>query len=88
MDKPDSGLLEGDICFAHVRSFPWWPARIKSRIVKKSKISFLVIFFGTHETANLPEREVIPVNDESMKKCVTKGSVKRKFFKEGLAEEE
>ena len=79
-------LQEGDLCFAHVRSFPWWPARISRKTSKKSRVVYSVIFFGTEETANLPGLEVVSVSDESIRKYVTKGSLKRKLFKEGLDE--
>ena len=83
-------LNEGDLCFAHVRSFPWWPARISSKSLKKSKkgdqLIFSVIFFGTEETAILPEKELLGVCVESIRRCVTKGSLRRKFYKEAYDE--
>ena len=79
-------LQEGDLCFAHVRSFPWWPARISSRTCKKSKVVYSVIFFGTGESANLPRLEIVSVTDENIRKYVTKGSLRRKYFKEGWDE--
>ena len=83
-------LNEDDLCFAHVKSFPWWPARISSKSLKKSRkggqLVFSVIFFGTEETAILPEKELVSVSAESIRRCVTKGSLRRKFYKEAYEE--
>ena len=90
MDDLGQCLAEGDLCFAHVKSFPWWPARIVSKLEKKSKRAkvdyFSVIFFGTAETANLPANELLRFSPESANKCVTKAAMRRKFFKEGYDE--
>ena len=75
----------GDICFAHVRSFPWWPAEIVSKIKKGSKTKFSVVFFGTNETAILPWVEVSPVTKLSIKKYVTEAALRRKYYKEAYA---
>ena len=80
----------GDKCFAHVRSFPWWPAQIVGKKVMKSKrgqlLIFSVMFYGTGETANLPEKELRSLSSESIEKCVTKAALRRKHFKEGYEE--
>ena len=89
MDDSRRSMKEGDICFAHVRSFPWWPAQIKNKTVKnikKGQIVYSVLFFGTDETANLPQKELLPVSSETIEKYVTKSSMKRKFFKEAYDE--
>ena len=78
--------LEGDVCFAHVKSHPWWPARVSKKVMKKSQVWFSVVFFGTMETATLPSKDVIPVTDSNIKRYVTKGLLKRKLFKKGWDE--
>ena len=84
-------LKEGDLCFAHGKSSPWWPALISNKKVKKSKkvgqsVFFSVVFFCKDETANLPEKDVVSVSSESINKCVTKESLRRKYFKEAYNE--
>ena len=76
-------LDEGDDCFAHVKGYPWWPARITE---KRGNKRFCVIFYGTNEVAQLPKQELKPVSDETIKKFVTSASLKRKGFKKGFGE--
>ena len=77
----------GDLCFAHVRSHPWWPARIVDRVLRsKSKEMFQVVFFGTGETAWLPMTELKKVTVENLEVEVTPTALKRKKYKEGLTE--
>ena len=90
MDDAGEKIAVGDQCFAHVRSFPWWPAQVVSKEVKISKkgqlFIFSVIFYGTGETANLPGKELMSLSSESIEKCVTKAALRRKHFKEGYQE--
>ena len=81
-------LEVGDLCFAHVKTFPWWPARIVKTSTRKSKPSkvFSVLFFGTRETANLPEAELSPVTPSSIQKYVTKPALRRKKYEEAYME--
>ena len=71
-------LDEGDDCFAHVKGYPWCPARITE---KRGNMRFCVIFYGTNEVAQLQKQELKPVSDETIKKFVTSASLKRKGFK-------
>ena len=85
MEVSERKLEAGDLCFAHVRTFPWWPARIVKTSTRKSKLItqvFSVIFFGTNETADLPETELSPVSPVSIQKYVTKSALRRKHYQE------
>ena len=88
METSPKDLDVGDLCFAHVKSYPWWPAQIVATTEKKSGKNklFSLIFFGTNEIAKLPIKELIGVSSLSIAKYVTKASLKRKFFKEGFEE--
>ena len=79
----------GDAVFAHVRSYPWWPARIvgikKTTKSKKGSVHmFSVVFYGTEETANLPDSKLCDVTPETVDKCETKGALRRRNYKEGF----
>ena len=66
--------------FAKLRGFPYWPARVESKV----EGTYYVYFFGTHETTALDMSNLLPFNDETKKKY---GKIKRKFFAEGEFEE-
>ena len=79
----------GDPCFAHVRSFPWWPAKVVKKFVSKSKEKsdkFQVIFYGTGETAQLPLKELAIISPDQVLKFSAPAAMRRKFFKEGMLE--
>ena len=61
-------LKEGDGCFAHVKSYPWWPARITEKEWKKSTLFYSVVFYGTDQTAKLPAVKVIAVTNDLLNK--------------------
>ena len=90
MKNPEEKLTVGDLCFAHVKTYPWWPARIVSKqvkTIKKNQVDcFSVIFFGTAETANLPAKDLVKYSPESVTKFVTKAAMRRKFYKKGYDE--
>ena len=73
----------GAPCFAHVRSYPWWPAKVVSKSDKKKEV-YQVVFFGTGETANLPMKELTSITSSSIFKFCSLKSLKRKYFKEGM----
>ena len=85
-DSDEKLFTARDFCFAHVKSYPWWPARIvgcKERCQKKVRSEiFSVVFFGTKETADLPAKELESVSDASIQKYVNKASMRRKHFNE------
>ena len=89
-ENGEQDLAVGDLCFAHVRSYPWWPASIVSRNEKSQrkaqKITFSVIFFGTNETADLPVKELVSVSSSSIERYVTKAALRRKYYKEAFDE--
>ena len=77
----------GDPCFAHVRSFPWWPAKVVKKSVSNSKVRkevFQVLFYGTGETALLPLKELAAISPDAVAKFSTPAAMRRKFFREGL----
>ena len=82
MDDADQNLAVGDFCFVHVRTYPWWPARIvNSKMKKRKKVLkeiFRVVFYGTNETADLQGEEVVHASSSSIKECATKAAMKRK----------
>ena len=72
----------GDPCFAHVRSYPWWPAKVTSK--SQHKDVFHVEFYGTRETASLPLKELAPITQHSLSKYCNSKILKRKYYKEGV----
>ena len=80
----------GDYCFAQAKTFPWWPSLIVNRQERKSKkgskILFSVVFFGTNGSALVPPSDLKSLTPESIKDCVTKTALKRKYYKEGFKE--
>ena len=77
----------GGPCFAHVRSYPWWPAKLVKISASNSKLKkdvFHVVFYGTSETASLPLKELAVISPDHIAKFSSPNSLKRKFFREGL----
>ena len=72
----------GDPCFAHVRSYPWWPAKVISKSQQKNV--YHVKFFGTGETARLPLKELAPISPKNISKYCNSKILKRKYYKEGV----
>ena len=74
----------GEPCFAHVRSHPWWPAKIVEKYVSKKKETYRVVFYGTMETASLPLKELTAISPGQVDKFSSSAALKRKWFKEGV----
>ena len=82
---PLDALEVGDSCFAHVKGYPWWPAKVTEKIQSGNK-KYSVTFFGTYETAFLPSHEVKSISPETIKKLASPAAMRRKNFQHGFRE--
>ncbi|KAM8882335.1 uncharacterized protein psip1b isoform 2-T3 [Synchiropus picturatus] len=72
----------GDLVFAKMKGFPFWPARVcKSDIGYKKRVP--VFYFGTHQVGNVPLENVVPYNGNKTKYG---SGVRIKGFSEGMWE--
>lgn len=53
---------EGDLVFAKIRFFPYWPARIEEA---SGKDKFKVKFYSTHDTSHVKTNMIEPYNSET-----------------------
>jgi len=79
-DKTTPQFKVGEGCFAKVRGFPFWPAKV----TKVSGNSVNVVFFGTKEVASLALRDLAKASKENQEKFGTSQILKRKGYSEGL----
>ena len=79
-------LQVGDPCFAKVKGWIPYPAKIMELRNNGKKVRYSVLFYGTQETAVLGGEGVWPINDNSVKKFVTPKTLIRKIFKLGFEE--
>uniref|UniRef100_A0A8B9HKU6 PWWP domain-containing protein n=1 Tax=Astyanax mexicanus TaxID=7994 RepID=A0A8B9HKU6_ASTMX len=63
----------GDIVFAKMKGYPFWPARIADGKAPKNKIP--IFFYGTHTTTSLVPKEIAHYwpNKERYGKSTTRG---------------
>ena len=76
----------GDGCFARVKGWIPFPAKILQISQTGRKKSFQVLFYGELKTAKVDDKCIWPVSPENIKKYVTASSLRRKGFKAGYEE--
>ena len=79
-------FADGDPCFAKVKGFIPYPAKILERIKMVKKEKYSVLFYGEKKTADIEVGNLWPVTSESIKKLVTATSLSRKGFSAGYSE--
>ncbi|XP_055043901.2 uncharacterized protein psip1b isoform X2 [Misgurnus anguillicaudatus] len=82
--KPDQGtgdFITGDIVFAKMKGYPFWPARIGEGKAPRNKIP--IFFYGTHTTTFLFPKDIVPYWPNKDKYGQT---TKRGGFEEGMWE--
>uniref|UniRef100_H3C7M5 PWWP domain-containing protein n=1 Tax=Tetraodon nigroviridis TaxID=99883 RepID=H3C7M5_TETNG len=80
--KAEDRLKAGDLVFAKMKGFPYWPARVcKSEAGYKKRVP--VFFFGTHQIGHLPPRNIVPYTGNKLKYG---GGTFFKGFAEGMWE--
>merc|ERR1719471_214939 len=80
MAAKNAQFKAGEGCFAKVRGFPFWPAKV----TKISGSSANVVFFGTKEVASLALRDLVKASEENMEKYGTSQLLKRKGYSAGF----
>ena len=79
-------FADGDPCFAKVKGYIPYPAKILTRITMVKKEKYSVLFYGEEKTADIEVGNLWPVTSESIKKLVTATSLSRKGFRAGFFE--
>ena len=79
-------LSLGDPCFAKVKGFLPYPAKIVEVKVKSNKLKYAVVFYGDNKTADIVSEFVWKITDQTVKKFVNPKSLKKKVFKLGYDE--
>ncbi|XP_065131704.1 uncharacterized protein psip1b isoform X2 [Paramisgurnus dabryanus] len=82
--KPDqvtSDFTTGDVVFAKMKGYPFWPARIGEGKAPRNKIP--IFFYGTHTTTFLFPKDIVPYWPNKDKYGQT---TKRGGFEEGMWE--
>ena len=79
-------FADGDPCFAKVKGFIPYPAKILKRIKVMKKEKYSVLFYGEEKTADIDVGNLWPVTSESIKKLVSATSLSRKGFSAGYLE--
>ena len=81
-----SKFTSGNPCFAKVKGYCAYPAKVVERSEKVKKEKYFVKFYGTEENALLDPNTMWPVTEETIKRFVTPGTLKRWKFKQGFEE--
>lgn len=66
MGKSVRTFKKGDLIFAKMKGYPYWPARIETtakELIAKKKYN--ILFYGTHDTSVLKVDQLIPYNEET-----------------------
>ncbi|XP_051735786.1 lens epithelium-derived growth factor isoform X3 [Ctenopharyngodon idella] len=80
-DQNTDDLIPGDVVFAKMKGYPFWPARIGEGKAPKNKIP--IFFYGTHSTTFLFSKDIVPYwpNKEKYGRPIKRGG-----FEEGMWE--
>uniref|UniRef100_A0AAY3ZUG3 PWWP domain-containing protein n=1 Tax=Denticeps clupeoides TaxID=299321 RepID=A0AAY3ZUG3_9TELE len=80
-------LRPGDAVFAKMKSYPFWPARVRFDSLavgdeKRPGNKVPVFFYGTHQTAFLEPKDVVPYwpNKEKYGKPYKKGGFQKAMW--------
>ena len=79
-------LKVGDPCFAKVKGWMPYPARIVGVQRRSKKLKFTVIFYKTKETGEIWSENLWSVTPVTVKKMVTEKSLKKDIFKNAFEE--
>lgn len=63
MNEKKNKFFIGEIIFAKIRGFPWWPAKITNVEIDKTKYKYSVIFYGDKSTGILFEKYINKYKD-------------------------
>ncbi|XP_016359878.1 lens epithelium-derived growth factor-like [Sinocyclocheilus anshuiensis] len=80
-DQTTEDFIPGDIVFAKMKGYPFWPARIGEGKAPQNKIP--IFFYGTHSTTFLFPKDIVPYwpNKEKYGRQIKRGG-----FEEGMWE--